>query len=1017
MTNSIFGFLIFTIVTFRCVLKNCLINPVACKVRVSSKNQSYYRVSGNRYIFFIMAISVIISTEFVVYSNAITGTAYYVDAENGSDSNSGNSPSQAWRTIGMVNTSSLTPGDGVLFKRNQSWSGELSLSSAGTAKSPIVVGAYGNGDDPIITRLFASRDHVIYEHIVVDHQKADSDALRVRGAKHNIFRNVTIKNGTRDGLDADKANGILIENCHIHHFLGGSFKNQFDAHGMVFTDTVGITIRNTEVHHVSGDSFQTDPDRDSITPDTILIEDCHFWTGPLKKNFNAKWPAGKTPGENAIDTKMITKNWSGSKRMRITIKNMVAHGFINDGFIPNRAVFNMKEKIEAVFDRVTVYDSEIAFRLRGTRGNANVTLKNAVIHRCEKAIRAEDNVANLNVYNSTFGASIGKVLEMAGGSGGTGSWDWRNNAFISEVPSVVSSSSNLLASPSDFLKSTKGDYHLENGSVLINSGQTIASVATDRDGTKRLTPYEIGAYEFTEKETPPIVTEKDPIPVLSPPVLSATVISSTAIELDWTDNSNNKYGFQIERKKGNESFKEISHVDANTSRYQDTGLQASTRYSYRVRAENSTGPEAYSNIVTKRTKGEISSFPVVLQGKKLPENKMVSLEVNKPSSVNGKATLAMEVFDANRSREGKLVINGKGSIRLFDTRAKSRNGGKTVTITFTTPARWWNNGVNTLQFLHTSSAGFRIESASVDFLENAPAPSSFPVVLLGKKRPEEKTVSLKVDKPSVSSGKATLTMMVYDANRSKEGKLVINRKGSIDLFGKGAKSRNHGETVPITFTTPARWWKNGVNSLQFLHTSSSGFRIESASVDFKISILPPESSVEPKSFNKPISSTLYEDAEDGGITGWHKYKGGTVRNIIGGADRTKHAIETMGNIRKDVFRLGKENKSPWNNTKEFTAEFSVALENPNSGAIYFQISTSEGTKFLMYMAERPSTSIASNLIYISLGKIADGKWHAIQRNLEEDLKTKFPAEKLKRVKNFFVYGSLKLDNIKLSTYK
>ena len=60
--------------------------------------------------------------------------------------------------------------------------------------------------------------------------------------------------------------------------------------------------------------------------------------------------------------------------MRITVTNMIALVFINEGFIANRVVFNMKEKIDAILDGVTVYDSEIAFRLCSARGIANVTI-------------------------------------------------------------------------------------------------------------------------------------------------------------------------------------------------------------------------------------------------------------------------------------------------------------------------------------------------------------------------------------------------------------------------------------------------------------------------------------------------------------------------------------------------------------------------------------------------------------------------------------------------------------------
>ena len=431
---------------------------------------------------------------------AVDAAEYYVDAARGSDFNSGTSAATPWKTLTTVNGKSFQPGDSIYLKRGAVWRQPLEVRSAGKAFHPITFGAYGNGDNPVIESLTVSGDYVIFENLVVEHQKYAGDAVRIRGAKKCVLRNMTVRNGIGDGIDAHDADGLLIESCLIHHFLAGSFTNQFDAHGIVATATQGITIRNTEVHHVSGDSFQTDPNRSFPVSDDILIEDCHFWTGPLKESFNANWLAGQTPGENAIDTKVAKKTWRIASRMRITIRNMLAHGWVK-GYVGNRAAFNMKEKVEVVFDRVTVYDCEIAFRLRGTRGNANVTLMNTVIYNCEKAIRAEDNLANLKVYNSTFGDAVGTTIKFAPrkAQAGVGSWDFRNNAFVGSAPDEANHSSNKSAVPADFVNSGTGDYRLKASSALIDVGETLPWVIIDRDKTYRSGPYDVGAYEHVRK--------------------------------------------------------------------------------------------------------------------------------------------------------------------------------------------------------------------------------------------------------------------------------------------------------------------------------------------------------------------------------------------------------------------------------------------------------------------------------------------------------------------------------------
>jgi hypothetical protein len=77
---------------------------------------------------------------------------YYV-SPSGNDSNNGTSQSQAWRTIGRVQQAmnGLQPGDQVLFERGGIYPGTLDISKSGTAAAPLVFGAYGSGDQPIIS--------------------------------------------------------------------------------------------------------------------------------------------------------------------------------------------------------------------------------------------------------------------------------------------------------------------------------------------------------------------------------------------------------------------------------------------------------------------------------------------------------------------------------------------------------------------------------------------------------------------------------------------------------------------------------------------------------------------------------------------------------------------------------------------------------------------------------------------------------------------------------------------------
>jgi hypothetical protein len=85
--------------------------------------------------------------------SGFSGTTYYVDncGVMGDDSNDGKSPSTPWLTVNKVNTSTLSPGDSVLFESTCTWREQLRPPSSGSVTCPITFAAYGRGVKPIIT--------------------------------------------------------------------------------------------------------------------------------------------------------------------------------------------------------------------------------------------------------------------------------------------------------------------------------------------------------------------------------------------------------------------------------------------------------------------------------------------------------------------------------------------------------------------------------------------------------------------------------------------------------------------------------------------------------------------------------------------------------------------------------------------------------------------------------------------------------------------------------------------------
>jgi parallel beta-helix repeat protein len=98
---------------------------------------------------FLLTLFAILAVFFM--SSATWATTYHVDATNGDDSNPGTSEATAWKTISKVNSSSFNPGDSILFKRDEVWREQLIVPSSATSGQPITFGAYGTGDNPVIS--------------------------------------------------------------------------------------------------------------------------------------------------------------------------------------------------------------------------------------------------------------------------------------------------------------------------------------------------------------------------------------------------------------------------------------------------------------------------------------------------------------------------------------------------------------------------------------------------------------------------------------------------------------------------------------------------------------------------------------------------------------------------------------------------------------------------------------------------------------------------------------------------
>lgn len=78
---------------------------------------------------------------------------YYVSNSGGSDSYTAAQAQNAatpWKSLAKINSMTFLPGDNILLKKGDSWTGTVVAPSSGSNGNPITYGAYGSGGNPMI---------------------------------------------------------------------------------------------------------------------------------------------------------------------------------------------------------------------------------------------------------------------------------------------------------------------------------------------------------------------------------------------------------------------------------------------------------------------------------------------------------------------------------------------------------------------------------------------------------------------------------------------------------------------------------------------------------------------------------------------------------------------------------------------------------------------------------------------------------------------------------------------------
>lgn len=182
------------------------------------------------------------------------GETYYfstIDGEDSRTSMEARNPDTPWRSLEKLNAifNSLGAGDTVLFKRGEVFYGHMKLKSSGLPKRPLLIGAYGEGDLPIITgwtRL--SKWESVGEGLYV-HDDVDFDAkIHLLSIDDQIMELGRFPNRDYLGYEPGKNKNEIISKDEIQNatWIGGTIalrKNEWiidkgkikSSKGMAFT--------------------------------------------------------------------------------------------------------------------------------------------------------------------------------------------------------------------------------------------------------------------------------------------------------------------------------------------------------------------------------------------------------------------------------------------------------------------------------------------------------------------------------------------------------------------------------------------------------------------------------------------------------------------------------------------------------------------------------------------------------------------------------------------------------------
>ncbi len=190
-------------------------------------------------------------------------SVFYISSSMGDDNNNGTTVNSPFKTLNKVNSMDIIPGDSLLFKKGETFKGELVILNEGGKKDlPVFIGSYGNGKQPILDgNGYLSTIHIVnssYLHFSDIEIKNDGGEPQT-GEPDNIRYGIYFENSRNDGT--------FYEHYRLTKL---TFKNIFPTIPVTDDDKTGVNGHAIATSGSWGDEVR--PTRF----DDMVIQDCYF---------------------------------------------------------------------------------------------------------------------------------------------------------------------------------------------------------------------------------------------------------------------------------------------------------------------------------------------------------------------------------------------------------------------------------------------------------------------------------------------------------------------------------------------------------------------------------------------------------------------------------------------------------------------------------------------------------------------------------------------------------------------